>query len=82
MKSILGIRGEGFTVAHVDGLVGPTSFQRGTELARGLVATPLPVRMVYLLVADIDIANDQLIAGMESVLGTRGLGLGEQELRR
>ena len=26
--AILGIRGEGFTVAHVDGLFGPTSFQR------------------------------------------------------
>jgi hypothetical protein len=67
--ALLGIRGEGFSVSHVDGLFGPTSFQKGAELARGLIGTPLPVRMVYLLASGIDIANDRLIAGMESVLG-------------
>jgi hypothetical protein len=66
---ILCVRGEGFTVAHVDGLFGPTSFDKGAELARGLMSTPLPVRMVYLLASGIDIANDQVIAGMESILG-------------
>ena len=67
--AILGVRGEGFTVAHVDGLYGPTSFEKGAELARGLVGTPLPVTMVYLLASGIDIANDRLIAGIESILG-------------
>jgi len=67
--ALLGIRGEGFSVSHVDGLFGPTSYQKGAELARGLIGTPLPVRMVYLLASGIDIANDRLIAGLESVLG-------------
>ena len=67
--AIMGIRGEGFTVAHVDGLFGDTSFAKGAELARGLQAAPKPVRMIYLLASGIDIANDQVIAGIESVLG-------------
>ncbi len=68
--ALMGIRGEGFCVAHVDGLFGSTSFAKGADLARGLVAgAPEPVRMVYLLASGIDIANDQLIAGIESVLG-------------
>lgn len=67
--ALMGITGEGFTVAHVDGLVGATSFAKGAELARGLQGTPHPVTMVYLLASGIDIANDQVIAGIESVLG-------------
>ena len=67
--ALMGIRGEGFTVSHVDGLVGATSFDRGAELARGLVGTPHPVTMLYLLASGIDIGNDQVIAGIESVLG-------------
>lgn len=66
---LMGIRGEGFTVSHVDGLYGPTSFEKGVELARGLLGTPHPVTMLYLLASGIDIANDQVIAGIESVLG-------------
>lgn len=67
--AVMGIRGEGLTVAHVDGLFGDTSFAKGAELARGLQAAPKPVRMIYLLASGIDIANDQVIAGIESVLG-------------
>jgi hypothetical protein len=66
---LMGIRGEGLQIAHVDDLFGPTSFAKGVELAQGLLAAPQPVRMVYLLASGIDIANDQLIAGLESVLG-------------
>lgn len=68
--AIMGIAGEGFTVSHVDGLYGHTSFEKGAELARGLAAAPRPVRMLYLLASGIDIANDQVIAGIESVLGS------------
>jgi hypothetical protein len=68
--AVMTLRGEGFTVAHVDGLLGSTSFDKGAELARQLLQTPRPVRMVYLLASGIDIANDALIAGIESVLGT------------
>ena len=67
--AIMGIAGEGFAVSHVDGLYGHTSFEKGAELARGLTATPKPVRMIYLLASGIDIANDRVIAGIESVLG-------------
>jgi hypothetical protein len=67
--AIMTIRGEGCTVAHVDGLFGSTSFEKGAELARELQKSPKPVRMLYLLASGIDIANDSLIAGIESVLG-------------
>lgn len=67
--ALLGIRGEGYTVSYIEGLSGATSFDKGAELAKGLLDTPLPVRMMYLLAAGIDVANDQMIAGIESVLG-------------
>lgn len=66
---LMGIAGEGMTVAHVDGLFGHTSFDKGVELAQALEGAPAPVTMMYLLASGIDIANDQLIAGIESVLG-------------
>lgn len=67
--AIMGLSGDGFTVAQVDGLIGSTSFEKGAELARQLTDTPEPVRMMYLLASGIDIANDRVIAGIESVLG-------------
>lgn len=67
--AVMAIAGEGFAVSHVDGLYGSTSFEKGVELARGLQGTPRPVTMVYLLASGIDIANDRVIAGIESVLG-------------
>lgn len=67
--AIMAVSGEGFAVSHVDGLYGSTSFDKGVELARGLQGTPRPVTMVYLLASGIDIANDRVIAGIESVLG-------------
>ena len=68
--ALMTIQGEGFVVSHVDGLFGDSSYAKGVELAEGLLGTPEPVRMIYLLASGIDIANDQLIAGLESVLGT------------
>jgi len=67
--ALMGMSGSGFTVAHVDGLFGPTSFAKGAELAQGLLGSPMPVRMIYLLASGIDIANNAVIAGIESVLG-------------
>jgi hypothetical protein len=67
--ALMVVRGEGFSVVHVDGLYGHNSFEKGQELARELLGAPRPVRMVYLLASGIDIANDRLIAGIESVLG-------------
>ena len=67
--AVMTVSGDGCTVAHVDGLFGSTSFAKGAELARQLQKSPKPVRMMYLLASGIDIANDALIAGIESVLG-------------
>jgi len=67
--ALMAIRGDGCVVSHVDGLHGDTSFAKGVELASGLLGTPEPVRMVYLLASGIDIANDRLLEGIESVLG-------------
>ena len=66
---LLGISGQGFTVAQVDGLFGDTSFACGVDLGRQLQSAEQPVRMIYLMASGIDIANDRLIAGIESVLG-------------
>jgi hypothetical protein len=66
---LLGISGQGYTVAHVNGLYGDTSYECGVELGRQLQASAQPVRMMYLMASGIDIANDLLLAGIESVLG-------------
>lgn len=68
--AMLAVSGDGYTVASATGLVGSTAFAVGASLGEQLAASPLPVRSVYLLAAGIDTANDQLIAGLESVLGT------------
>lgn len=68
--AVMGLSGLGFTVAHVDGLYGDTSFSVGAQLAAELAAGPGPVSMMYLLGSGIDTSNDQLIAGIESVLGS------------
>lgn len=67
--ALMAIYGEGACISHVDGLSGSSSYAKGAELARGLLEAPQRVHMLYLLASGIDIANDQLIAGIESVLG-------------
>ena len=67
--ALMGIDGDGWVVSRADGLSGETSFARGVKLARGLLGTPHPVTMVYLVASGIDIANDRILAGMESILG-------------
>ena len=67
--ALMAIRGEGWIASHVDGLHGDSSYAKGIELAQGMLQAPQPVRMLYLLASGIDIANDRLIAGIESVLG-------------
>ena len=66
---LIGVRGAEFTVAQVDGLYGATSLEMGAALGRQLAGTPEPVTMIYLLASGIDIANDRVIEGIESVLG-------------
>lgn len=61
--------GDEFAVAHVDGIEGDNSFAKCAELARQLRAQRPGVNMVCFLGSGIDIANDQCLAGFESVLG-------------
>ena len=68
--ALMGIHGEGYSISHVAGLVGSSCLAKGRELALGLqAAAPHPVRMVVLVACGCDLANDSLIAGIESVLG-------------
>jgi hypothetical protein len=69
--ALMAIRGREFAVAHVDGLYGHNSFEKGAELATALKQANPGVTMAYLMASGIDIANDRVIAGFESVLGTR-----------
>lgn len=68
--AIMAVEGrDQLAVAQVPTIDGDTSFTRSAELARQLKAAQPGVNMVYFLGSGIDIANDQCIAGFESVLG-------------
>lgn len=67
--AILCISGQGFRVASVEGIYGANSHDCGVALGQQLQDSPHPVKMVFLIASGIDIANDALIAGIESVLG-------------
>ncbi len=56
-------------VATVDEIYGHNSFEYAAQMAREVKAQAPGVNMVYLMASGIDIATDQLIAGVESVLG-------------
>jgi hypothetical protein len=68
--AIMAVRGTEFAVAHVDDIHGRNAFEKSAELARQLKAQQPSINMIYLLASGIDIANDQAIAGIESVFGT------------
>ncbi len=68
--AIMAVRGaDELAVAHVDGIDGRNSFEKSAELGRRLKEANPGVNMVYFLASGIDIADDQCIAGLESVLG-------------
>lgn len=72
--AVMAVRGaHDLAVAHVDGIRGDNSFDKSAELGRQLLAArgpdADPVTMVMFLASGIDIADDQCIAGLESVLG-------------
>lgn len=67
--ALMAMRGREFAVAHVDGIHGANAFEKSAEMARALQAADPGVTMVYLLASGIDIANDRVIAGFESVFG-------------
>jgi len=67
--AIMAVRGNEFAVAHVDDIHGRNAFEKAVELARQLKTQQPGINMIYLLASGIDIANDQAIAGIESVFG-------------
>ncbi len=71
--AVMAVRGaDDIAVAHVDQIRGDNSFDKAAELGRHLLeqrAGSDPVTMVLFLASGIDIADDQCIAGLESVLG-------------
>lgn len=67
--ALMAVRGREFVLAHVDGITGANSRAKAEELAAQLKRADPRVNMVYLLASGIDIDNNALIAGVESVLG-------------
>ena len=67
--AVRGAPGE-IAVAHVDGVVGESSFEKSELLGRQLKAQSPDINMVYFLASGIDIANDRCIAGIESEITT------------
>lgn len=67
--ALMAVRGREFAVAHVEGIYGHNAYAKAVELATRLHAADPGVRMVFLLAPGIDIANDQVLAGIEAVLG-------------
>jgi hypothetical protein len=67
--ALMAIRGKDFAIAQVDGLFGENARAKSVELATALKQAQPGINMVYLIVTGIDIANDLVIAGFESVFG-------------
>lgn len=67
--ALMAVTGSEFRVAHVDQIFAHNSRSKAEELGRKLTADGPPVNMVYLLASGIDIANDEVIAGLETELG-------------
>ena len=63
------VEGDDFAVGHVNGISGANSFEYGQKLAEILKSQRSGINMIYLLAPGIDVSNDRLIAGIESVLG-------------
>lgn len=67
--ALMAIRGNDFAVAHVDDTHGHNALEKAVELASALKRAKPGINMVYLIAPGIDIANDRMIAGFESVFG-------------
>ncbi len=67
--ALMAVHGRDFAISHVDGIFGHNSFEKSVELATRLKAAQPGITMVYLIVTGIDAANDEVIAGFESVFG-------------
>jgi hypothetical protein len=68
--AIMAVRGKEMAVAHVDDIHGRNAYAKAVELAHQLQAAQPGINMICFLASGIDIANDQCIAGIESVFGS------------
>ncbi len=68
--AIMAVKGrDEMAVAAVDSIYGANSYAKAVEIANQLKNALPGINMVYFLASGIDIANDQCISGLESVLG-------------
>jgi hypothetical protein len=67
--ALMAIRGKDLAVAHVEDIRGQNSFDKAVELASSLKRANPAITMIYLISPGIDIDNDKVIAGFESVFG-------------
>lgn len=67
--ALMAVKGSEFAVAHIDDIHGDNAFDRAVALARALRAQSPNINMIHVLAPGIDIANDRVIAGFESVFG-------------
>lgn len=67
--AIMAVRGKEFAVGHVDDINGRNAYAKAVEMGRQLKAVQPGINMIHFLASGIDIANDQCIAGLESVFG-------------
>lgn len=67
--ALMAIRGREFAVAHKNGIFGHNSFEKAVELATALKQAEPATSMVYLICPGIDIDNNGVISGFESVFG-------------
>jgi hypothetical protein len=69
--AIMAVRGPEVAVTHVDGIFGHNSFEKSAEMARALKDKLPATNMVCVLASGIDIDDDNIIKGIESVFGTK-----------
>jgi hypothetical protein len=67
--ALMAIRGKELAVSHVEGIYGHNAFDKAVELASSLKRAEPAITMIYLISPGIDIDNNKVIAGFESVFG-------------
>ncbi len=67
--AVMAVRGSELAVAHVDEIRGHDSYEKSAAIARSLKEQNPAINMIFFLASGIDIANDQCLAGIESVFG-------------
>ncbi len=67
--ALMAVRGKELSVAHIDGILGHNAYEKSVELASTLKQGNPGINMIFLIAPGIDIANDLVIAGFESVFG-------------